>query len=131
MTTPALQRLIIPITDDEWLLQNHRPHPQVRARKVRSLRAKAGWMARAELLPVVDPAAIFTRAYIRSGALCDDDAIAPMVKAIKDGLVDAGTLRDDAGEYVALTGYGRPERDRTLKQKHAILIVLTTTYIPF
>lgn len=130
-TAPTTQRLIIPITDFEWLLQNHRVHRQVEAKKKASLRSKAGWMAKAELLSMGTPVAVFARAYVRGGTLPDADAIAPMVKAALDGIVDAGIIPDDSGAYVPLTGYGRPERDRTLTTKHALLIALSSTYIPF
>lgn len=126
------QRLWIPVTDFEWLLQNHRNHPQKRAQKVKALRTKAGWMAKAELLPMGPPVAVFARAYVRGGTLPDADAIAPMVKAVLDGIVDAQIIPDDSGQYVHFLGYGKPERDRSLKNpRRTLLVALTANYQPF
>lgn len=83
-------------------------------------------------MPVKGPVAIYARAYIRTGPLCDADAIAPMVKAAIDGLVLARIIPDDTGDHVPLVGYGRPARDSTLKPKmRALQLVLTDQYIPF
>ena len=126
------QHLTIPVSPEEWTLQNHRLHPQAKAKKVKALRNKAGWLARQNLEPVIGPVAIFARAYIKSGVLPDADAIAPMVKAAIDGLVDARILPDDSGQYVHLIGYGRPARDRTLKPRmRALMLVITDQYVPF
>ena len=126
------QHLTIPVSPEEWTLQNHRLHPQAKAKKVKALRNKAGWLARQNLEPVIGPVAIFARAYVKSGILPDADAIAPMVKAAIDGLVDARIIPNDDGENLYLVGYGRPSRDRTLKPKmHALMLVVTDQYVPF
>lgn len=123
---------MIPVNSDEWMLANHRLHPQVKARKAAALREKAGWLARADLSPISGPLAVFARAYVRGGILPDADAIAPMVKPVIDGIVDAGIMPDDDGEHVYLVGYGRPARDRTLKPgMHSLMVVLTDQYVPF
>ena len=126
------QHIMLQIGPDEYVLQNHRLHYQVLSRKKSIIRAKAGMVARAEMMPVKGPAAIFARLYVKSGVLPDADAIAPMVKAAIDGLVDARIIPNDDGENLYLVGYGRPSRDRTLKPKmHALMLVVTDQYVPF
>ncbi|MSS84517.1 hypothetical protein FYJ24_07010 [Actinomycetaceae bacterium WB03_NA08] len=127
-----MSTLMVPISPDEWLLQNHRVHYQAASLKRVAIKNKTAWLAKTNLEPAKGPVAIYARAYIRTGPLCDADAIAPMVKAAIDGLVIAGIIPDDTGEHVPLVGYGRPARDRTLKPKmHALQLVLTDQYIPF
>lgn len=128
---PAVQHLEIPIEDSEWLLQNHRVHYQEAGRRRKSIRARAGWQAKTELLPVNGPVAIYARARLKKGTLPDPDAIAPMMKAIIDGIVDAGIIPDDSGKHVGLVGYGRPERDRTMVHKRTINITVTNQHVPF
>jgi hypothetical protein len=124
--------IIIPVAKTDWLLQNHRVHYQVAARKKKQIRHDAAIYARRDLSPCVGPVAIYARAYVRGGVLPDADAIAPMVKAAIDGLVDAGIIPNDDGENVYLVGYGRPARDRTLKPgMHALMLVVTDQYVPF
>ena len=125
------QSLLLNITGNNWLLENYRLHHHEKARRVREIRQYAGWAARAELLPMDPPLAVFARAYYKKGTLPDSAAISPMVKAAMDGIVDAGILPDDGPKYVHLTGYGRAERDRTLRGKHSVLIVLTSQWLPF
>lgn len=124
--------IIIPVAKEDWLLQNHRVHYQVAARRKKQIRHDAAIIGRRDLTPVHGPVAIYARAYVRGGTLPDADAIAPMVKAAIDGLVDARIIPNDDGENVYLVGYGRPVRDRTLKPgMHALMLVLTDQYVPF
>ncbi len=126
------QHIMIPIGQNEWLLQNHRVHYQQAARMKAQIRRDAAIIGKRDLEPAIGPVAIFARAYIKSGVLPDADAIAPMVKAAIDGLVDARILPDDSGQYVHLIGYGRPARDRTLKPRmRALMLVITDQYVPF
>ena len=126
------QHIMIPIDPGTWILQNHRLHYQQVAKRKHQIRHDAMILARQGMDPVVGPAAIFARAYIKSGVLPDADAIAPMVKAAIDGLVDARILPDDSSENVPLVGYGAPARDRTLKPRmRALMLVITDQYVPF
>lgn len=128
------QHITIPIYKEDWILQNHRGHFAVTAAKKRAIRETAWALARRDLMPIPPqnlPIAIFARARVRGGTLPDPDAIAPAVKAIIDGIVDARILPDDKGEYVTMVGYGRPETDRTLKPgMREIDCILTNQYMP-
>ena len=126
------QHIMLPIGPNEWLLQNHRVHYQQAARMKAQIRRDAAIIGKRDLEPAIGPVAIFARAYVKSGVLPDADAIAPMVKAAIDGLVDARIIPNDDGENLYLVGYGRPSRDRTLKPKmHALMLVVTDQYVPF
>lgn len=124
----------IPVNDDEWMTQNsvHRLHYQAASRRAAAIREKAFYYAKRDLTPCKGPVAVFARVRVpsRKGKLPDADAIAPIVKHVIDGFVDAGIMPDDSGEYVYLVGYGRPERDKTLKTRE-IQIILTDQYVPF
>lgn len=124
--------IIVPVAKEDWLLQNHRVHYQVAARRKKQIRHDAAIIGRRDLSPCVGPVAIYARAYVRAGILPDADAIAPMVKAAIDGLVDAGIIPNDDGEHLHLVCYGRPGRDRTLKPNmRALMLVVTDQYVPF
>ena len=41
-------------------------------------------------------------------SLPDPDGVAPALKGVLDGPVDAGVIRDDSGEFVAAVTYRRP-----------------------
>lgn len=124
--------IIIPVAKEDWLLQNHRVHYQEAARRKKQIRYDAMIYGKRDLTPVRGPVAIYARAYVRAGTLPDADAIAPMVKAAIDGLVDARIIPNDDGEHLYLVGYGRPARDRTLKPNmRALMLVVTDQYVPF
>lgn len=117
------QSFVLRVPASEWLLQNHRDHYQKAAIKRRSLRSKAGWAAKALLVPVEGAVAVYGQAEVPKGVLPDADAIAPMMKAILDGLVDAGIIRDDTGREVPLIGYFAPVRNRALEERQLRITV--------
>ena len=45
---------------------------------------------------------------MRAAADSDRERFAPALKGVLDGLVDAGVIRDDSGEFVAAVTYRRP-----------------------
>lgn len=123
----------IPIEDEEWLTQNNVLKKKHLKNKIsQKIRKKARLYARANITPCRGTAAVFARALVPAckGKLPDADAIAPTVKAIIDGFVDAGIFRDDSGEFVYLVGYGRPQRDNTIRTRE-IQIVITDQFVPF
>jgi len=60
--------------------------------------------------------------YQHSGTLGDAGGHAPVVKAVVDGLVDAGVLDDDSGSYVEKISYYAPYR--TADRAHIKLTLL-------
>lgn len=70
------------------------------ARKVREVRSLAGWLARQAHVPAMDRAQIGLFWYVRTDRRRDSDNLGLVAKAMVDGLVDAGILRDDNDDIV-------------------------------
>jgi len=69
----------------------------------------AATLARAQLIPHHDAVTVTAHAeYPTRRSLPDADAIAPSVKSIIDGLVDAGVIDDDGPAYVHSVTYLAP-----------------------
>lgn len=86
---------------------------QMHFRKVAALRKGyrdgAATLARAQKIPHHDTITITAHAeYPNRRSLPDADAIAPSVKSILDGLVDAGVIDDDGPAYVTAVTYEAP-----------------------
>lgn len=102
------QSLIIPVPPGEWISANGRLHWAARARRTRRLRGRACWLARHHrLAPAgVQARVIATITYPRPGR-ADPANSAPTVKAIVDGLTDAGVWPDDDSRHVIGPDYRR------------------------
>lgn len=94
--TRAHQEITLTIPGSEWISQNGRYHWATKARRTRTLRALARLHARRTRLQPVSR--VFATAYIQyphTVGRADPANAAPTVKALIDGLVDAGILPDD------------------------------------
>lgn len=66
-------------------------------------------LARAARIPVLERVVVECWGrYPNRKSLPDPDAVAPALKGVLDGLVDAGVIRDDSGEFVDAVTYRRP-----------------------
>jgi hypothetical protein len=99
-----------------------------RADHVRHWRETFGWLARKHKVPRMRWISVIAQPSQKRGRLQDTAACNPSVKAAIDGLVDAGVVPDDSGEYVrditflpcqrgddALTLIIKGQRDMTVK----------------
>lgn len=77
-----------------------RMHWARRAEIVREWRAAAKLYARHERIPAFAWAEFEFEVWQSRGVAADCDSFRPCTKAIEDGLVDAGVLPDDSGEYL-------------------------------
>lgn len=83
-------------------------HHQVSADRKRW--REAGWaLAREAGVPSCDAIALTVRGrYPDRRSLPDTDALAPAVKGVLDGLVDAGVIPDDGPDFVRCISYRPP-----------------------
>lgn len=86
---------------DEWISANAREHHMVKAAKTKAWRAAAEAHARAAGIPPL--ARVHFTAEPRWTDKRRRDALnaAPTIKAVIDGIVDAGVIADDADRYVS------------------------------
>ena len=85
------------------LTSNQRQHWATKAKITRELRRIAFWYGRAHLdqAPDAFPVRCVVTINYRDRRRRDAANLAPTVKAIVDGLVDAGILPDDSTEYLS------------------------------
>lgn len=89
--------------------QAHQMHHRTLAPIRKGYRNGACTLARAQRIPHHDTVTITAHAeYPTRRSLPDADAIAPSVKSILDGLVDAGVIDDDGPAYVLAVTYEAP-----------------------
>lgn len=115
MTAPRRSwELTLTVEDGrEWLNLNHRDHYRTKAKKTKAWRAYAEQAARAAGVPALHRATITGRIYKPHNRRYDPHNLFPTLKAIIDGIVDAGVLEDDDHTHltVALT-HGGIDRDQ-------------------
>jgi crossover junction endodeoxyribonuclease RusA len=73
-----------------------------RAAATKEWRETFTWLARKEKIPTMKWINVTAQPSQRMGRLQDTAACNPSVKAAIDGLVDAGIVPDDSGEYVRM-----------------------------
>lgn len=66
---------------------------------------------------------VTAQARYKTRQLCDTDAPAPALKAVLDGLVDAGVVEDDGPAFVASVRYLAPYTDRTKPDALLVTVV--------
>lgn len=89
--------------------QAHRMHPLQVAKLRRQYREAAAVLARAHKIPAFDAITVTAHGeYPNRRSLPDVDAIAPAVKPVIDGLVDAGVIADDNHLHVHSVTYLAP-----------------------
>lgn len=94
--------LLLDIAKTEWMSANQRLHWRVRSTRTRRIRTATAEAAVLANLPGLQRAHITAHiAYPRDGR-ADPANAAPTVKAMVDGLVDAGVIPDD--DHTHLTG---------------------------
>ena len=101
-----MAELEITIPTDLWLSANGRHHWTVRARRTRRLRQIAYWQARRQHVPHHD-GPVDVIAQVQARGRFDPPNAAPTVKAIVDGLTDAGCWDDDDSVHAPRTTFER------------------------
>ena len=96
----ADRSVVIDVPAGEWLTSNGRYHWAQKARRTRALRIRAAYAARAARIPPMARARITVHVHGRTRARTDPANAYPTVKAVIDGLVDAGVLPDDDAAHL-------------------------------
>ncbi|RTE47914.1 hypothetical protein [Actinobaculum sp. 352] len=104
--------LTITVPDPMWITSNQRLHWAEKARRVRFLRDTATIRARVTKLdrPAEFPVRVIARIGYPTRRTADPANAEPTVKAIIDGLTDAGIWPDDNSNYVHGPDYRRSDR---------------------
>lgn len=84
-------------------------HHMARARFVKEWRERSAYLAKLKKVPQLDQIEVISQPHL-TGRLQDADACHPCVKAIIDGLVDAGVIPDDDPAHVRAIHYLAPRR---------------------
>lgn len=96
----GVYRVGVTLTMDDLLTSNQRPHWAVRHRKTKYLRGLAKDTAQALRVPPLRRARIDAWVTWPDGRRRDRHNLSPTVKALVDGIVDAGVLPDDSDRYI-------------------------------
>ena len=95
------QVLEVVVPENEWISANSRFTWRERARRVRALRARAFWLARAaRLTPADGRALVVAGVQARVNRRSDPANASATTKPLVDGLVDAGVFPDDDHTHV-------------------------------
>lgn len=117
------------IPDSLWLSANDRRHWADRAKRTKGIRFMAYATARSELLADLGTSHVAAFiGYPRNGK-ADPANAAPTVKALIDGLVDAGVWPDDDSTHVIGPTYLRG--DKCAAGMHTVRFVITEQEIPW
>lgn len=126
----ALARLTVEVPENEWLSANDRRHWADKAARTAALRGRARLLARAAKLdPYTGPVLIWALVKYPTARRADPPNTYPTVKALIDGLVDAGIFPDDDSDHVNL-GFGRAA-GKSRRGTYEIELILTDQTVPF
>lgn len=126
-----MSTLTFTIPADLWLSANQRPHWAQKAKRTKALREYGRFNAVAGMadrdLGTTHVAAFI--GYLRNGK-ADPANAAPTVKALIDGLVDAGVWADDDSTHVIGPTYLRDPKSPT-PGHYTVRLVLTPCEVPW
>lgn len=126
------QRIRIEVPANEWCTSNDRLHWREKARRVAAIRRRSAVLARQQLTTVDGPVMVVSCTRYRAGRGLDADAAAPTLKAVIDGMTDAGIWADDDADHVAAICYQASRKDTGLaKGWHALDLLIIDQHVPF
>lgn len=108
------------------LLANSRLHHQAKGRVVREWRRAGFVAARAAGVPRLSRVAVACWGRYPTRVLPDVDAPSPALKAVLDGVVDAGVIPDDRPPFVQSVTYYEPIHERGCRP--ALVVLLTALF---
>lgn len=100
---------------DQWMTSNQRLHYQVKRRRTEALRTLAYVQTRntlqhpplKNLVPIRKPMRLTATIHLPTARRFDPPNAWPTVKALVDGVVDAGILPDDSSDEIPVTSFQR------------------------
>lgn len=125
-----MRELTFIIPADQWLSANDRMHWAPKAKRTAALRDMGNVMAHIYKIPQQDVTHVAAFiGYLRNGK-ADPANAAPTVKALIDGLTDAGVWPDDDSTHVIGPTYLRDPKSKT-PGHYTVRLVLTNQTIPW
>ena len=106
------------------LLSNDTRHRQVLAREKKLWREAGCWIARQQRIPHLGSVQVAAWGVYPTRTMPDVGGIAPTVKAVLDGIVDAGVLKDDSPPFVQSETFYPPIHVKGCKP--GVVVLLTT-----
>lgn len=125
-----MSELTFTIPADQWLSSNQRPHWAVKAKRTRWLRGLGQQRAMAECVEPVDVAHVAAFIGYTTASKADPSNAHPTVKALIDGMTDAGVWEDDDSTHVIGPTYLRGPKSPT-PGHYTVRLVLTPQDIPW
>ncbi len=122
--------LIFEINANMWLSANQRKHWAPKAMATRALRDEGRRVARAEKLQDLGPCHVAAFIGYPRGGRVDPSNAAPTVKALIDGMTDAGVWPDDDHTHVIGPTYLR-DKSSGKAGVHTVRLVMTPQTIPW
>ena len=128
----AMTELIVDIHKDMWQTANDRTHWARKAKRTKAVRLLANMTARSQKLTVPTPCiAIAQIGYLAADkSRVDVDNAQPTLKAVLDGITDAGAWADDDSKSVGEISYRRGPRS-PVKDHYRIHLKFIDQRIPF
>lgn len=125
-----MTELTFVIPKNHWLSANQRLHWAPKARITAALREMGDVMAHVHKIPQHGPTHVAAFiGYLRNGT-ADPANAAPTVKALIDGLTDAGVWPDDDSTHVIGPTYLRDPKSTT-PDHYTVRLVLTPQEVPW
>ena len=121
--------LTFTIPPDLWLSANQRMHWAPKAKRTKWLRVLGRANANTQQIPPLGPCHVAAFIGYPSNRKADPANAAPTVKALIDGLVDAGVWPDDDSTHVIGPTYLRDPK--TADGTYSVRLVLTPQDIPW
>lgn len=125
-----MSELTIFIPESEWLSANGRFHWAAKARRTKTLRQRGFWAAKQTKASRHDRLHVTAFIQYPTGGRADPANSAPTVKALIDGMVDAGVLPDDDSTHLIGPDFRR-DTGRCQRGWHRVRLVLTDQEVKF
>lgn len=128
-------QISFPISSDMWMTSNSRLHWAEKARRTRKLRELGCMVGRSEINRLHLTRPVFSRCVVAANIMyprrgrADPANAYPVIKALVDGLTDAGYWVDDDSEHVAKLEILRSPM-RVVKGHHVTLTILNVGTMP-
>lgn len=113
-----------------WISANDRLHWAVQSERTRYLRQLGAFTAKAKRVPTFDVTHVAAFIGYLTGGRADPQNSAPTIKALIDGMVDAGVWPDDDSTHVIGPTYLRDPKSPT-PGHYTVRLVLTPQEIPW
>lgn len=117
-----MTELIIDVHRSSWINDNDRHHWAALAKRKKTIRQLAHYLARQQHLTLPTPVLVIAEIGFRTGGRADPGNASLAVKAALDGLTDSGAWPDDDSRHVIGPSYRRGPR-APVKDRYRIRLI--------